>query len=427
VKTLLSILIVMTFSIGTVLAKQIPLTYPIAYVGTDGNIYMTDLTDTYAITEDATLSNNQEPTIFYSNPQWSADGKHLAFYKNNGFGTVSTGSGISVEGIVVVSSGEVPKVILDKSDGYSFDSSALALSSDGSQIAFYGWQPNQPAQQGIYAMSRNTGEVIFIERGGSSSIGEHNPVDPAIQKLLSITGASTFRDQYVLEWRENVIIASPVFDSNIGYMTGDLSIYSSEGEMQQIITGTHNYLVSADGMHIVAESIDGWVQIDFVTGEYNRLDLPETAKPIGWIDDMLYYRIRSDTISVTGNPDQLDGFEIYEWIWGFEATSSVLTIYVYVPDDADVLIARLQGYDIGWIEGPNINHILVEYVSSSVPTVLALNEGATANEVRHLQARRQAVVLRVSYKEAGAIFATPNDLPGADAAYGSGEFVVSDP
>lgn len=418
----------MTFSIGTVIAKQMVFIHPIAYVGTDGNIYLTDLTDTYAITEDATLSNDQESSIFYSNPQWSADGKHLAFYKNNGFGTVSTGSGISVEGIVIVSSGEVPTIILDESDGYSFDSSALALSSDGSQIAFYGWQHNQPAQQGIYILSRDTGEVIFIERGGSSSVGEPNPVDPAIQKFLSITGASSYRDQYVLAWRENVIIASPVFDSAIGYMTSDLSIYSADGEKQQIITGTSDYLVSAIGAHIVAKSADGWVNVDIVTGEYSLLNLPETAKPIGWIDDMLYYRIRSDTISVTGNLDQLDGVEIYDWIWGFEATSSVLTIYVYVPDDDDIPIAHLQGYDIGWIEGPNINHILVEYVSSSVPTVLALNEGALVNEVRHLQARRQAVVLRVSYKEAGAIFATRNDLPGADAAYGHGEFiVVSDP
>jgi len=148
----------MTFNIGTVIAQQIALIHPIAYVGTDGNIYLTDLTDTYAITEDAKLSNDQESTIFYSSPQWSADGKHLAFYKNNGFGTISTGSGISVEGIVVVSSGEVPKLILDEGDGYSFDSSALAVSSDGSQIVFYGWHNNESAQQGIYMLSRNRHE-----------------------------------------------------------------------------------------------------------------------------------------------------------------------------------------------------------------------------------------------------------------------------
>ncbi len=65
----------------------------IAYIGTDGNIYVTDQSGRSpdAVTDDAVIPENQSSDFrFYQYPTWSADGKQVAFVSAEGAGGTQT-------------------------------------------------------------------------------------------------------------------------------------------------------------------------------------------------------------------------------------------------------------------------------------------------------------------------------------------------
>lgn len=417
-------LLLLFLSIGsTTHAEDVALNNPIAYRGYDGNIYVTDLIDTYAITEDANREREDGSRVSYSGPRWPADGQTLAFFRNVSGPT----TGSFTDGVMVVRSGETPRLLLSTDDGYSIDPAILALSPDGSQVAFFGWSHDQPEQNGLYSLEVDTGEVTFVATAYSSSIGEAGSADPAIHMALTPTGSSSYRDQFALSWGENGLLFTPAYDlSTTGSVVDNLALITLDGEPVWIAGDAARYILSHDAQHIAGYSFlpeEGWISIDAATGERTPLNLPDEAMPVGWVGELLFYRTRTDEISVWGNLDIEAGLDVFDWIWGFEATSAVLTIYVRLHNGDDVEITRLQGYDIGLIQGIDDSHIIVEMVRSNVPAVLAINEGLPPDVVRPLVARRQSIVMQVAYKEYGVVV-RPTPLPGDDATYSNAAFTV---
>jgi Tol biopolymer transport system component len=70
----------------------------IAYVGLDGNVYVTDQSgsDPDAITDDAALPEGAGEFRFYQYPTWSLDGSQLAFVSANGSAQSQTGASMYV-------------------------------------------------------------------------------------------------------------------------------------------------------------------------------------------------------------------------------------------------------------------------------------------------------------------------------------------
>ncbi len=417
-------LLLLFLCIGSpIVAQDVLLNTPIAYRGYDGNIYVTDLIDTYALTEDANREQQDGSRVSYSDPRWSADGQTLGFFRNVSGPTTGSFTG----GVMVVRSGETPRLLLSTDDGYAIDSAMLALSPDGSHVAFFGWNQAQTEQTGIFTVAVDSGEVTFIVPAYNTSIGEAGSADPAIHMALTPTGQSSYREQFALSWGENGLLFTPAYDlSTTRSFVDNLALITLDGEPVWTAGDAIHYVLANDAQHIAAQSLspdEGWISIDAVTGERTPLNLPDDAMPVGWVGELLFYRTRTDEISVQGNFDREAGLEVYDYLWGFEATSAMLTIYVRLPNGDDVEVTRLQGYDIGLIQGIDDSHIIVEMVRSSVPAVLAINEGAAPDVVRPLVARRQSIVMSVAYKEYGVVV-RPTPLPGDDAAYGGDTFTV---
>jgi Tol biopolymer transport system component len=71
----------------------------IAYIGTDGNIYVTDQSgrSPFAVTDNAVIPESQASDFrYYQYPTWSADGKQVAFVSAEGAGGAQTSAGMFV-------------------------------------------------------------------------------------------------------------------------------------------------------------------------------------------------------------------------------------------------------------------------------------------------------------------------------------------
>lgn len=92
------------------------LTNPIAYIGRDRNVYVTDGTTTLPITTDAALDEYGQG-IGYAQPRWSPDGTRLVYFRNTpGEGT----------GMMLVESGNPPQELVGAFDGVYFENRVIA-------------------------------------------------------------------------------------------------------------------------------------------------------------------------------------------------------------------------------------------------------------------------------------------------------------
>lgn len=392
----LFLIIGLTVLIGMniVQAQSTPLEMPVAYRGQDNNIYVTDGTSTVQLTNDA-VSDDTGNRVWYSNPQWSPNGTMLAFIQDGGNGA-----------IWIAESGQAPRLLLGGEDNaYFFMETALAWSPDSRQLAFYAQE--RDGERGVFTVSVADGTTQFVATAYRTFIGEPNAIDPTINMLVRQRGASLFGEQLTLVWSDAGILMTAL-EAGFG-----VSLVTPTGELLWQTEPLSQITYSADGRRLFGynDLLEQWMMVtDLTTGEIIPLTLPEGARPVGWAGDNLLYRTRTDVISVTGSEMMTypTGFDVFDWVWGFEAESARLHLWLYTPDIEDSRLFKpygggpglppeLYGYDIAIVHGTESNFI-VRYVTSNVPAVLAINEGLGAEDILPIVARNRALVMRVDYE-----------------------------
>lgn len=380
-----------------------------AYIAFDGNVYLTDGSATVQITDDAFV-NDFDTGVRYTHPVWSRDGSALAFMRLEGL----------ERSIMVVRSGEAPQAIVTREDRYITQTSEmLDFSPDGSQIAFFSSEGGE--QAGIFILDLRDGTVAFLARAIGGCIGEAGGEDPAEQLNLSITGRSRYGAQYTLRWVDAGTVFSPGTD-----LCGGGALITADGE--RVWEGAYfDMLFSGDGSHMIARDIETGTRVivDTASGEATPFDLPDDADPIGWAYDHVLYRTRVVTYSTQGNATLDSGREIYGEIWGFfRVETANLTLWADALDGSDSIeIYQMQGYDIAEAYAVGEDRLLITYTSSNLPATLALNEGASAEEARPIQAQFRSVVVQADF-ETGIVGGWLSQFDGGYVAYNDQPFVV---
>lgn len=395
-RLLLLIGLTVLFGMSVVQAQpSIPLELPVAYRGQDDNIYVTDGTSTVQLTDDA-VSDDTGNRIWYSNPQWSPDGTMLAYMEGGGNGA-----------IWIAESGQAPRLLLGGEDStYFFMEVGLAWSPDSRQLAFYAQE--RDGERGVFTVSVADGTMQFVATAYRTFIGEPNAIDPTINMLARQRDASLFGEQLTLAWSGAGILMT-AHEAGFG-----VSLVTPTGELLWQTEPLSQITYSADGRRLFGYNhlLEQWMMVtDLTTGEVIPLTLPEGARPVGWAGDNLLYRTRTDIMRVIGSEVMTypTGFDVFDWIWGFEAESARLHLWLYTPDAEDGRLFKpyaggsglppeLYGYDIAVVYGNDESNFIVRYVTSNVPAVLAINEGLGAEDVLPIVARNRALVMRVDYE-----------------------------
>jgi len=388
-------------------AQAISYENPIAYIGRDGNVYLTDLTDTVAITDDAYRTETN--SLSYTRPTWSHDGQILAYASIQ-----MTSPATSHYDFYIMHSGEAPRLV-QLPENISIADTKFAISPDAHYLVFMG---SDDENGGVFIVNLQDATVTHIFDDVLSGVGGPSLDDPAVGITRRIRDFDYTLGQRSLIWSETGFL----------YLSNGLYLFSTDGTVLWESEYLTNFLISPDGSHAVSESFAtaGWVDIDLLTGETNPLNLPENALPLGWIGDQLYYRTQSNTISVQTDENFTDGVALFGYDWGyFSVTTSQNTILAYSPDADDTPIIDIQGYDIATISGVEDTTMLVRYVTSNVPAVLSLYEGTSPDELSDSLAREMNIVVRIAYKGSGINAYRYTTIPGNQSTISNGEFSVN--
>lgn len=136
---------------NTPATAQAPLERVVAYQARNGNIELLDLESGLItpLTSDAAGygSGNAAPVVIYQNPQWSSDGRFLAFERQTG---TPEKEGYSFTYALMV---------------YDFQSGATSVALDGPQVAGFAWQPG--THRIAFGLAVQPG--YFATRGGVDS------------------------------------------------------------------------------------------------------------------------------------------------------------------------------------------------------------------------------------------------------------------
>ena len=395
---------------------------PVAYIGQDHNVYITDGDTTIQVTDDAFTDYETGNWRTYSHPQWSPDGTKLVF--------VAQGSLSASNGIWLLEFGTTPRFLPIFEDQYGLNTNTLTWSPDSAEIAFFGF--NQDGERGVFRHSLSDGTTHHVTTAYSRSIGEPNAIDPALGMVARERDFSLYSDHLALAWSSAGIVLTGHED------TYGVTLVSPDGDIVWVAELLTQVTFSIDGSRLFAfhNGLTQWVTIDdFSTGEVTPLDLPEGARPVGWIGDNLLYRTRSDLISVTGATDfeiAEVGMEIYDYSWSFTAESAMLHLWMYDPNADDKQVFRLRGgnppiyelsgYDIALVDSHDASNIVIRYVTSNVPAVLAINQGASADDVRPLVAQTRAIIGFWDDDGEDALVRHRYTVDGQYVVYSSGEF-----
>jgi hypothetical protein len=358
------------------------LTNPIAYIGHDQNLYLTDGTTTVPVTTDAAL-DEFGIGIVYEQPHWSPDGTQLVFFRE-----YTSGAGAAM---MLAASGEPVRELIavpEVSDTY-FENHLTAWSPDNAEIAFIG---SYGEQWGLFAVSVDNGNIRFIAEPIAPSIGEGGGDDPAKSVAATESGGSAYRERYIFSWTEDGILLSPT-NSCIC-----LQLMTSAGEsLQEWAYGSEILNTFAQPFVLSRNTFDveqPIMLIDVAHPAEVALELPEAARPMAFMDGALYYVTRTDVREEVPTFETQTGVPLEDqWMWGFNAESATLQLWRDDPVQEDTLIFETEGYDFGVVRPTADNRLLVSVISSNREALIAVNSGATPEEVQELGARPTIYVI----------------------------------
>jgi hypothetical protein len=366
--------------------ETITLTNPIAYIGLDHNLYLTDGTITVPITTDAALDESGQG-ITYAQPRWSQDGSQLAFIRNMPpYG----------ETLLLTESGAAPAELIGAADGVYFENRTFAWSPDGSEIAFIG-TANAPFA--LYAVSVENRRIRTVAQTLGPSIGE---------------GDGSAEPPYELAWSDAGIVYGPAacfctaLTAPRGPILGEWPLGS-------------RILTSADGIFILILDMESHAPralVDVSNQTEVTLELPEGAHPIALIDGSLLFTTRTVVETVASDPAAPAGAEVFVGIWGsFSAQTAILSVWQRDPAGEETLIFDTEGNNFSLVRPTADNRLLVSITTSNFDAVTTLNNGAVPEDVQDLLAHPVTYLI-----EGGEVILT---FDGSQPDYSSGTFTVT--
>jgi Tol biopolymer transport system component len=369
-------------------AQQDPITFknPLAYVGEDGNVYITDEFSGAgkAITGDAGgAPNNQFPFIpqklNYIGLTWSSDGKMLAFLEMSSNKTVT-----------VVESGKAPVVVAKGVDS----NYPPAFSPDGKEIAYVVLTP----QMGPDGSTQVTQIQAVSSTGGSPRALGSLTLDPA-------QCGADIRDPGAINYfgELGVLGKSPMY---FKWLSGNTYLHSigCNGQGVGLSNGAtdiwqnkdlQNPALSPDGTKLLAVR----TQLGDSTGEKNQLNLVDlstgnltpietqvgvdraTFTPDG---KFIVYTTAAPARTVKGKEDSALGKQLFtDMFWPTEASENVLMVWVMsVEGGTSTPVFKGAGQGFGYLTSAHNKPFTVFSLSTATTAMLdRINAGDTADNV----------------------------------------------
>lgn len=353
--------------------ETISIDNPIAYIGSDHNVYITDGTMTIALTNDAETDEFGPDTV-YRTPRWSPDGASLLFIRDAPDGS----------SVMLTESGSPPYELIGTESGFSVAVPVFAWSPDSTQFAVYAYDGERFGLHVVSIADGGSEYIAWVEPGG---IGEGGADDPARTIAFGERGHSPYRGNITLTWTNDGILYYPAEN----YET---VLVSSAGEIVWRRFLFHNPVFSTDFARVAAyiEFDESYLLVNSLTDEDTPIDLSAGARFEAWSGDTLLYSTRETIATVIGDSDMPAGGEVFGDQWNFEAQNNQLALWQYVADGEDRLIFEAIGYDFGMVRIVD-DRIFMSMVTSNFDAVTAMNNGADAADIQPLVARAVAYLL----------------------------------
>lgn len=241
--------------------------YPVAYIGTDGNLYVTGLDDAGAvqITEDRLAPYNPfEDIRWNAQPSWSPDGTKLAYADPHG-------------ALYIVESGKRPVQLLPRG---SLASPLNAWAPDSTALAFFSEvRPAQAVSTGtlsvVDVINRKVSEVTTFQ--GTVHGDGPIPASLFVREHEFASTATTYRP--VLQWTPaGILWGPPDVSDEYGWM--DVQLVTPAGKL--IREKLFNPVLSPDGVRaLIGESI-----YVFPTGiPARKATPPRVPRGLAWAPD----------------------------------------------------------------------------------------------------------------------------------------------
>jgi hypothetical protein len=380
---------------------------PIAYIGLDGNVYITSLdsTNNTALTVDGFVTSKYHhylsAVLRYGGIHWSPDGTQFSFED-----TVA-------RKLYVVRSGKGPvQVPGAQTDKHLWQS---AISPDNKQIAFLSGDYDN-----LVAMPVGGGESTTIGWVAGADI-EQPDNDPAEIIRANELGYTPFDAAYMLEWTRygcltlTAVNKMKMLDSS-GKVLWEVELYD-DGSLKMTLP-----IISADGKHALIQHLfedeNGYggartAIVDLANGHLTPLSIPIEAKILAWTPDgqYVFYGTQSDPLSVYDEDTP-----------SFAYVENTLSLWqVPISGGEPVLIFQRKGYAFGVVRVTADSKALVfSLVTASVNKVQAKLRHAPQAIQDAIEPSRSEIIELPLQKGA-----TPRWIAlGGNLGIGKGDFVV---
>jgi hypothetical protein len=395
---------------------------PIAYIGTDWNIYITSL-DSHTSTA---VTTNADPAgiwgsregHFYGGLRWSPDGKKLAFMDR------------WQKMIYIMESGQIPQPV-----AYTdMEESIFAWSPDGTQLVYLA------GQQDITILNLADHAIRIIGRTDFCT-GE-GYWERALELLRNEHAGSPGIADFFLAWTPVGILYSPVDDCRGSALIDtdgipvwnieeheddpDISLISVSPNGKQILAIISEYIETTE---VGDPYKDKFVVLDTATGKQTASFNIDNLYLLGWSADgqSILYGTGKHERRIKCQPEKGLSDDFFarltalcdsEDLGGFEERT--LTLWqMPIQGNPPGRLYNRQGFGFGVITTvPDSEAILFSFVTSMVELAKAINVGRSESEIKAICPTRVEIIL-IPHK------GRPETLViGGQPAVGKGDFAV---
>jgi len=392
-----------------------PATYqnPLAYIGANGNVYITDSNLSGAgtpITEDSTLETANmgypTPTRSYGLFRWSPDGSKLAFVEQR------------ANTLYLAVSGQKP---IEIARGLAV-LYPPAWSQDGSEIA-YAVETNQQQEGDKVARQVQAINVASGQPGMPRVVGTFaqgvgcggGPADPAVAAYMAEAG---------YEGNAQALVWTPQgFVHTINCFGVGIALTNPGGQMVWAIPFASRIAVAPDRARAVAIRQDpnsrtqqGIVMIDLSNGSAKDFVVNAASDQLAWSTDgqTIVYSTAVFKQAVKGDPQAATGQQLFAGMWPLEGNILDVGLWRVPAAGGDpTQIYKKEGHRIGAIAASS-SQIVFSYIPSLAILVQQINNGASVSQALTFIPRPQLL----------AIQGQPNPISGGQPALGSGSFMA---
>ncbi len=393
-----------------------PVTYqnPLAYIGPNGNVYVTDSNLSGAgtpLTGDSTLetANTAYPTPSrgYGLFRWSPDGSKLAFVEQR------------ANTLYLAASGQKPvEIARGLAAGYP-----AAWSQDGSEIAFAVETRQPQGETGlvrqVQAINVASGQPGMPRVAGTFvqgvGCGGGMP-DPAVAAYMTESG---------YEGNGQTLIWTPQgFVHTINCFGTGLALSNPTGQVIWSIPNASRIAVSPDRARAVAIRQDatnraqqGIMMIDLTNGNNTDFVGNTASDQLAWSTDGQTIVYSSVTLkqTVKGSAQAAVGQQLFSGMWPMDGNSYTLQLWrVPAAGGEPTEVFNREGHRIGAISAASGDKIAFSFIPSLANLVQQINNGVSVSQALTFIPRPQLFVIQ----------GPPNPINGGQPALGTGSFTA---